>query len=104
MINGQQLILGLDGHKIFKTWGNVIRLPATEEETAKLIRKARTDSESSITYQPERRPEVGNLLTIAAGFTDRAPESLARSRRWRPIHLEQGLLYSRLIILSGNNC
>ncbi len=76
LINDQQLILGVDGRKMSKSRGNVIRLAATEDETAALIRKARTDSERTITYEPERRPEVANLLTIASGFTGRAPESL----------------------------
>ena len=77
LINDQQLILGVDGQKMSKTRGNIIRLAATEDETATLIRKARTDSEKRITYEPERRPEVANLLTIASGFTGRSPESLA---------------------------
>lgn len=77
LINDQQLILGVDGQKMSKSRGNVIRLAATEDETAELIRKARTDSESAITYEPERRPEVANLLTIASGFTGRSPETLA---------------------------
>lgn len=77
LVNDQQLILGMDGQKMSKSRGNMIRLAATEDETAMLIRKARTDSEPMITYDPERRPEVANLLTIASGFTGRAPESLA---------------------------
>ncbi|MDH2413881.1 tryptophan--tRNA ligase [Nocardioides sp. CER19] len=77
LINDQQLILGVDGLKMSKSRGNVIRLAATEDETAALVRKARTDSEHEITYEPERRPEVANLLTIASGFTGRSPESLA---------------------------
>ena len=77
LINDQQLILGVDGQKMSKTRGNVIRLAATADETAMLIRKARTDSEPAITYDPERRPEVANLLTIASGFTGKSPESLA---------------------------
>ena len=77
LINDQQLILGVDGQKMSKTRGNVIRLAATADETAMLIRKARTDSEPTITYDPERRPEVANLLTIASGFTGKSPESLA---------------------------
>jgi len=77
LVNDQQLILGIDGQKMSKSRGTVIRLAATEDETAKLIRRARTDPEPMITYEPERRPEVANLLTIAAGFTGRAPEALA---------------------------
>lgn len=79
LINDQQLILGVDGHKMSKTRGNVIRLGATEDETAAVIRKARTDSEAVITYEPERRPEVANLLNIASGFSGIAPQDLADS-------------------------
>lgn len=77
LINDQQLILGLDGEKMSKSRGNVIRLAASPDETAALIRKARTDSDSVITYEPERRPEVANLLNIASGFTGAAPEQIA---------------------------
>lgn len=79
LINDQQLILGLDGQKMSKSRGNVIRLAATADETAALLRKARTDSEPAITYEPERRPEVANLLNIASGFTGVPPEQLAAS-------------------------
>ncbi len=77
LVNDQRLILGLDGQKMSKSRGNVIRLAATSDETAALIRKARTDSEPGITYEPERRPEIANLLNIASGFTDVAPEQIA---------------------------
>jgi tryptophanyl-tRNA synthetase len=77
LVNDQQLILGVDGHKMSKSRRNVIALSATPDETAALIRKARTDAERLITYEPERRPEVANLLNIASGFTGRSPESLA---------------------------
>jgi tryptophanyl-tRNA synthetase len=77
LVNDQQLILGLDGAKMSKSRGNVIRLAATPDETAALIRKARTDSEPVITYEPERRPEVANLLNIVSGFTGAPPEQIA---------------------------
>jgi tryptophanyl-tRNA synthetase len=79
LVNGQHLILGLDGQKMSKSRGNVLRLAATADETAALLRKAQTDSESAITYEPERRPEVANLLNIASGFTGVPPEQLAAS-------------------------
>jgi tryptophanyl-tRNA synthetase len=79
LVNGQQLVLGLDGQKMSKSRGNVLRLAATADETAALLRKAQTDSESAITYEPERRPEVANLLNIASGFTGVPPEQLAAS-------------------------
>ncbi|MEE0477636.1 MAG: tryptophan--tRNA ligase, partial [Adlercreutzia sp.] len=42
-------IPGLDGRKMSKSYGNAIALSATEEETAKLIKKSKTDSERMIT-------------------------------------------------------
>jgi tryptophanyl-tRNA synthetase len=60
------LLLGLDGRKMGKSRGNAIALGATEDETARLIRAAKTDGERRITYEPGRRPEVANLLRIAA--------------------------------------
>jgi tryptophanyl-tRNA synthetase len=77
LVNDQQLVLGLDGQKMSKSRGNVIRLAATSDETAALLRKARTDADPAITYEPERRPEVANLLNIASGFTGVPPEQLA---------------------------
>ncbi|GAA1296296.1 tryptophan--tRNA ligase [Brachybacterium alimentarium] len=71
-------ILGLDGeHKMSKSRGNTVMLRMDETETAKKIKKAKTDSERVITYDPENRPEVANLLTIAAQCLDRTPESIA---------------------------
>ena len=40
-----------------------IALSATEEETAKLIKKSQTDSERMITFDKENRPGVSALLT-----------------------------------------
>lgn len=77
LINEQQLVLGLDGQKMSKSRGNAIALSATADETAALVRRARTDPERTITFDPERRPEVANLLSIAAAFTGKAPEVLA---------------------------
>lgn len=77
LVNDQQHVLGTDGRKMSKSRGNAIRLAATDDETAALVRGARTDAELTITYEPERRPEVANLLTIAAGFTGRSPDEIA---------------------------
>lgn len=71
------LLAGLDGRKMSKSRGNTIPLRASADETAALVRGARTDGERLITFEPERRPEVANLLRIAAGFLDRPAESLA---------------------------
>jgi len=71
-------ILGLDGeHKMSKSRGNTVMLRMDEAETVKKIKKAKTDSERVITYDPENRPEVANLLTIASQCVGRTPEELA---------------------------
>ncbi|MGQ4569372.1 tryptophan--tRNA ligase [Dermabacteraceae bacterium P9123] len=71
------VILGLDGDKMSKSRNNTVMLRMTEAETAKQIKRAKTDSDRNITYDPENRPEVANLLTIAAECLDRTPESIA---------------------------
>jgi tryptophanyl-tRNA synthetase len=73
------LLMGLDGTKMSKSKGNVINLRDTADETAARIRSAKTDPERHITFEPERRPEVANLLTIAALFRGESPESVAAS-------------------------
>ncbi|WP_084481052.1 tryptophan--tRNA ligase [Ruania albidiflava] len=70
-------VLGVDGHKMSKSRHNTIDLAMTEDETAKQLKRAVTDSDRHITYEPDRRPEVANLLLIAAEMTGRAPEEIA---------------------------
>ena len=71
------LLLGTDGTKMSKSKGNVINLSDSADETAARIRAARTDSERRITFDPNSRPAVANLLTIAGLFLDESPESVA---------------------------
>jgi tryptophanyl-tRNA synthetase len=78
LLSKSPVILGLDGsQKMSKSRNNAIMLSATEDETAALIKKARTDSDRVITYDPVRRPEVSNLLLIISLATGRAPEAIA---------------------------
>ncbi len=70
-------VLGLDGTKMSKSKGNVIEIGMTADVTAKLIRKAVTDSDRQITYDPANRPEVANLLMLAALCTDGDPVAIA---------------------------
>ncbi|NBE99575.1 tryptophan--tRNA ligase [Nonomuraea sp. KC401] len=77
MMGEQPLLRGLDGGKMSKSRGNAITLSATEDETAALIRKARTDSDRLITFDEAHRPEVANLLTLAALCMGRSPQDLA---------------------------
>ncbi|HEY0239591.1 MAG TPA: tryptophan--tRNA ligase [Friedmanniella sp.] len=70
-------ILGTDGTKMSKSRNNSIEIGMTADATAKLIKRAVTDSDRHITYDPQNRPEVANLLLLAALCTDRTPESWA---------------------------
>ena len=70
-------IPGLDGRKMSKSYGNAIALSATAEETAKLIKKSKTDSERFITFDKEGRPGVSALLTTAALCTGRTEVEIA---------------------------
>ncbi|MDU5855304.1 MAG: tryptophan--tRNA ligase, partial [Varibaculum cambriense] len=71
------LILGLDGEKMSKSRGNTVELGMTGDETAKLIKRAKTDAERQITYDPENRPEVSNLLRLAGLASGQDPRTLA---------------------------
>ena len=71
-------IMGLDGNqKMSKSRNNAIFLCNTEDETAALVKKAKTDTERFITYDPEHRPEVANLLGLISLCTNEAPEKIA---------------------------
>ncbi|HET7725008.1 MAG TPA: tryptophan--tRNA ligase [Propionibacteriaceae bacterium] len=74
---GGAVILGMDGTKMSKSKGNVIELGMTADETAKIIKKAVTDSDRHITYDPANRPEVSNLVNLAALFLGRDPYEVA---------------------------
>ena len=77
VLNDAVEIPGLDGRKMSKSYGNAIALSATEEETAKLIKKSQTDSERMITFDKENRPGVSALLTTAALTTGRTEQDIA---------------------------
>ena len=70
-------IPGLDGRKMSKSYGNAISLSFTAEETAKIIKKSKTDSERFITFDKENRPGVSALLTTAALCTGRTEVEIA---------------------------
>ena len=125
LLSQAPIILGLDGsQKMSKSRNNAIMLSADEEETARLIKKAKTDPERTITYDPENRPEVSNLLLLISLTTGRKPEEIAaeigdggagqlkkvlteslneylRPLRARRKELEQNLDYVRDVLRSG---
>lgn len=77
LLTSTPLLPGLDGRKMSKSYGNAISLSMSEEETAKLIKKSKTDSERNITFDPEGRPGVSALLTTAAICTGRDEKEIA---------------------------
>ena len=70
-------ILGTDGTKMAKSKANAIEIGMSDDQTAALIKKAVTDADRHITYDPAGRPGVSNLVLLAALCTDRTPEAVA---------------------------
>jgi tryptophanyl-tRNA synthetase len=79
LLSKAPLLLGTDGGKMSKSRGNAIELRATPDETARLIRSAKTDAVRHISYDPAARPEVSSLVLLAAQCLDRDPVSVADS-------------------------
>lgn len=77
LLSEAPLLLGLDGAKMSKSRGNTIEIRMNADQTAKLIKKAKTDSQRTITYDPSQRPEVSNLLMLASLCNGRDPRQLA---------------------------
>ncbi len=70
-------LAGVDGRKMSKSYGNAITLAMSEDETAKVVRRARTDQDRRITFDPQTRPGVSALLSTAALCLGAQPEQLA---------------------------
>jgi tryptophanyl-tRNA synthetase len=77
LLGAAPILLGTDGTKMSKSRGNAIELRDDEDRTAALLRKAKTDVLRTITYDPERRPEVASLLLTAALCSGREPVDIA---------------------------
>jgi len=77
LLSDLPLVLGTDGQKMSKSRGNAILLKMTAEETARAIKGAKTDADRRITYDPQRRPEVANLLRLVGICTGESPEAVA---------------------------
>ncbi|MFI5634616.1 tryptophan--tRNA ligase [Streptomyces sp. NPDC051664] len=77
LLSAAPLLLGTDGTKMSKSRANSIALGATADETARLIRGAKTDTDRRITYEPETRPEVSGLVLLAALCLDGDPHEVA---------------------------
>jgi tryptophanyl-tRNA synthetase len=76
LLSAAPLLLGTDGTKMSKSRGNSIPLAASADETARLIRGAKTDSEAYVSYDPQRRPEVSGLVLLAALCLGRSPQDV----------------------------
>jgi len=77
LLSNASNVLGLDGQKMSKSRGNTIDLCMDADTTAALIKKARTDLDRHITYDPQTRPEVSNLLMLVALCQGRDPREVA---------------------------
>ncbi len=77
LLSETPLLLGTDGTKMSKSRGNVVELRMSADETAKRLKGAKTDSDRHITYDPQQRPEVANLLLLASLCEGTAPEQIA---------------------------
>jgi tryptophanyl-tRNA synthetase len=77
LLSAAPLLLGTDGTKMSKSRGNTIPLAASADETAWLLRGAKTDAERMITYDPAARPEVSSLVLLGALCLDADPHEFA---------------------------
>jgi tryptophanyl-tRNA synthetase len=69
MLSDAPVLLGIDGRKMSKSRNNAIALAASADETARLLRRAKTDSDPNIAYDPVTRPEVSNLVLLKSSGT-----------------------------------
>ncbi|CCH32219.1 tryptophan--tRNA ligase [Actinosynnema sp. NPDC047251] len=77
LLSAAPLLLGTDGTKMSKSRRNAVNLAATPDETVARIKGAKTDALRHITYEPEARPEVANLLLLAGLCQGREPAAVA---------------------------
>ncbi len=77
MLGEAPVLLGLDGRKMGKSLGNGISLRDAPDQVVEKVRAARTDAERRITFEPDRRAEVANLLRIAGLCSGREPAAIA---------------------------
>jgi tryptophanyl-tRNA synthetase len=77
LLSDAPVLLGTDGRKMSKSRNNAIALGATADQTARLLRQAKTDSDPHITYDPESRREVSNLVLLTALCEELDPSEVA---------------------------
>lgn len=54
---------GLDGRKMSKSFGNAVYLIDTPDEVRSKVKKAKTDSESEVRFDLEKKSDISNLMT-----------------------------------------
>lgn len=79
LLSRAPLLLGVDGRKMGKSAGNAIELGMDEDQTADLIKRAKTDSIPEVAYDPVSRPEVANLILLGALCSGVEPEQFAET-------------------------
>ncbi len=77
LLSGAANLLGTDGHKMSKSRHNTVELGMDADTTAVVLKKAVTDSNRQITYDPVGRPAVSNLVLLAALASDQDPSAVA---------------------------
>ena len=72
-------IMGLDGNaKMSKSLNNAIFLKDGSEEIKEKIKTAKTDSFSTIAYDPKKRPEISNLVLIYSLIRSITPQEAVK--------------------------
>lgn len=72
-------LLGLDGNaKMGKSLGNAVFISDSPEETREKIKTAKTDSFDYFSYEPDKRPEISNLVLIYGLINNLEPEQAAK--------------------------
>ena len=71
------MLLGTDGKKMGKSAKNAVFIRDDESTTAAVLKKAVTDSDPAIAYDPIGRPAVANLLLLASLAAGTTPQAVA---------------------------
>jgi tryptophanyl-tRNA synthetase len=79
LLSSAPVLLGTDGTKMSKSRHNAIAISSTPDETARLLKSARTDADPSITYDPVARPAVSSLVLLGSLCLGIPPEQFAAS-------------------------
>jgi tryptophanyl-tRNA synthetase len=97
LLGEASLLAGLDGRKMSKSLNNTIALNDEPDTVARKVMAARTDSERRITFEPARRPEIANLLTLAGLCSGTEPAALATELA------DQGALACKRLVIQAVN-